>query len=390
MEIRVEQTAGATVKVGWCLNKTDRKELSTKGVLNAHVLFVIVSHYGKKELEVQEYDRKLVPIGELLTYISLAKSGKNTILAKVVWVEGNEDLQDAYLSTRFGRFETNVLMHSVLEFRNLPTSLGSFAISEVEVSKEFFAKEPSAFEKWWVNLWYESEPVDQCHFRKRRILAYTLQPVAVILYVLLISVYRSITAFTYAFLRAYRRINFKPIWHPFMYDNNDIYLEAVNSTRRSSNWFWYTKDEKDRPFMDPWFAFLHPISVLLGTCIFLGISYFIGIFDLRIILECIILGTLSMALIMFAGILGGMIFTIFPIAGEAFERIFSDRARAISDRRWESLRVLQKEKLKQDLEFLTCGNAPLALTVSALPKEKQTLKLRFFDLKARVCKPFAR
>jgi hypothetical protein len=52
----------------------------------------------------------------------------------------------------------------------------------IDVPKEFFAVQPkTGFKKgWWswVNRWWETDPIDQCEFRKRAILAMTIQPIA--------------------------------------------------------------------------------------------------------------------------------------------------------------------------------------------------------------------
>ena len=42
--------------------------------------------------------------------------------------------------------------------------------------------------------------------------------------------------------------------------------------------------------------------------------------------------------------------------------------------------------------FLACSNVPRlgqSATLEALPKEQQTIRLRFLDFKRQVCKPFA-
>jgi hypothetical protein len=50
----------------------------------------------------------------------------------------------------------------------------------------------------------------------------------------------------------------------------------------------------------------------------------------------------------------------------------------------------QKLALRKDLEQLACSSASHKVSVSALPKERRSVALRFQALKSQVCKPFAR
>ena len=56
------------------------------------------------------------------------------------------------------------------------------AIVEFVVPEALFAKKPETrFQKaiWkWANLWYDKSPRDECEYRKRKILAFTLKPIA--------------------------------------------------------------------------------------------------------------------------------------------------------------------------------------------------------------------
>lgn len=79
---------------------------------------------------------------------------------------------------------------------NMMTGLEAVAaaIVEVEVPQEFFAQKPeSAFGRklWdWVNLWHQRSPRDECGFRKRMLLAFTIQPpVVAVLKVLQFGLY---------------------------------------------------------------------------------------------------------------------------------------------------------------------------------------------------------
>ncbi len=51
----------------------------------------------------------------------------------------------------------------------------------------------------------------------------------------------------------------------------------------------------------------------------------------------------------------------------------------------------EKEELKyEEFEPLICDGAELKAKIDDLPPERRTINLKFLDLKAKVCKPFAR
>lgn len=68
------------------------------------------------------------------------------------------------------------------------------AVVEFSVPKELFAPKPETpFQKaiWkWVNLWYKKPPRDQCQYRERKIIAFTLKPVAWLIRFIAVSFWR--------------------------------------------------------------------------------------------------------------------------------------------------------------------------------------------------------
>jgi hypothetical protein len=53
------------------------------------------------------------------------------------------------------------------------------------------------------------------------------------------------------------------------------------------------------------------------------------------------------------------------------------------------LKKQREEQKKRDIESLNCRFVPEKVTLKTLPQDKVTLKLRFYNLKTRVCRPFA-
>ena len=52
-----------------------------------------------------------------------------------------------------------------------------FCEKDVEIPQEFFSKRPAGFIWKWTNKWYRRSPADQCEFRKRALIAFSIQPI---------------------------------------------------------------------------------------------------------------------------------------------------------------------------------------------------------------------
>ena len=95
-----------------------------------------------------------------------------------------------------------------------------FAEIAVVVPTGVFAPEPSEWEKRWVNLWYVNEPLNQCQFRKRRITAYTIQPILVALWLIakpIICIVAGIFCLLLWADIAVKELDWRPLFHPWRY-----------------------------------------------------------------------------------------------------------------------------------------------------------------------------
>jgi hypothetical protein len=67
----------------------------------------------------------------------------------------------------------------------------------------------------------------------------------------------------------------------------------------------------------------------------------------------------------------------------------SPSAKQKREQQRQAANARKKEQVVQQLQAMACNIGTADPRVAALPKEKQTLSLRFSELKGRVCKPFA-
>jgi hypothetical protein len=184
-----------------------------------------------------------------------------------------------------------------------------------------------------------------------------------------------------------RRINFSSILHPFR-DNFEELWEEGDS-------FFF---RKNRSFLAP-FA---PIFLLVNLLALLTVNHRFKmdlttsdllLADLWLIVFCSLLIALFVILIVFCSLLIAL-FVIFSrwisSASEALERKKYKLLLSVEQIEGLDKEALQRKAYERRFSPIICSVEELESSLSALPKEKRTFHLWYLDVKARVCKPFAR
>jgi hypothetical protein len=455
---RNEQPGSPTAILCWCISRDTAAELKEEGAVLPHLLLVVTK--GKGSEWTREVSRRLIPLDQVMEYVDFHSSGKHEIHAQIVWHKKGDvrTLRAVVLGgkahgCKFGPLE--ILNGDDGTLRDCSEYLGENNIViqeeasvEVEVAEGHFAKEPSAFEKWYVNLWFENPPRDQCAFRKRRLVAYTVQPIPVLLYVTLLCLCRGIVVLFFLSL-AKRGVNFGPLIHPWNYDTNDIWLSNTRGT-----FFTHTNESKERDSC--LVIILMPFTPIVGAVVFLLAAYskFLGHEELSILwsLACALAFQIGVAMVLFAlliiiegvGRAGSLIWwTIWrpyirPLLKKLpeFKTVWRSTACVaimfclgilslfllqpllliqialvasflwfinygilrITDYltgRWmDKLKPSEIENqralLEKDLQPLLCDGRPMKLDYKSLPAQSRSLYLWYRDTKVKVCRPFAR
>ncbi|MCK9567384.1 hypothetical protein M0R72_00375 [Candidatus Pacearchaeota archaeon] len=383
-ELRLTETGVITgsIPITWCVDRDWLLNHSRKE------LYVLLSVAPPESSGQTAEWRGWAKLSDMMAYVTFYRHGKNRILA---WVtDSKEDIDKWMMRSREERGGWNLQAMSfpnhwdgdrdvctyLLAKRWMEESssydLGPKAIQshlDVDLPSGCFAPEPSEFEKKWVNFFFRNKAVDQCEFRRRRILAYTVQPIAFVLAVILfIVVTLCIQIFNLM-------IGKWTVW-------NNFFSSSAEIDRRID--FLTIKK------FDPLSWLLIPVPWLM-----------VAAFTLSKI-KCLHFQKwflLAPAYLLVIPI-GFWLLVLAIVSIEKIKKWAEDRSPRIraakraakqkaEDEYLARMAIIRKAEL-ETLELLLCSSGKRITTIKDLPKSKRTIKLRFQGVKARVCKPFAR
>jgi hypothetical protein len=362
-----------SIAISWCVDKDLIKTLTDNGVVDPQVVIVVAAENIGGQYTLYE-TRYVVPLTELMTYITFKKPGKNNVFA-FVSAQDRKSARTTYLTTHNGIYETTVVdnnewsIPSSMSETNTPPNAAP--VLSLDIPKECFAKEPSELEKTYVNWMFSNKAVDQCDFRKRRLFAYTIQVPMVLLSFIVRFVMCGVSALAFG----WRGFKFEYL-NPFSgYDLGD----SVRLTYDEGT-FFIRKLPEDKDHIKEYSAGEIAWYVLRKICLlpFMPIVFtLIVMMVLNHRVAVIMVGLMTM-IICIAVVL--LIVAFF--ASGAFREVFD----ALMDKFLAPPTKWYKDK--EEVDLLLCSNDKKPLSVATL--QRKSIRLRFQDIKARVCKPFAR
>ncbi len=395
----------ATVPIRWCVSREVLADLNSRGVKRPY-LFLTITH-GDREV-----DRLLISLEQVMEYVQFHKAGTHTIRGIIVWGPNEDSFdfalcnnlldnsrRDAYLEKIYsysGELSLSLLRGAIWRIDRIKAGcIDAVAEIDVNVGAEYFSSEPSRLEKWWVNLWFESKPRDQCQFRRRRFVAYTIQPLIVLAWVLWMFLIRAVFAGFSLFL-GMRGVKLAPLVHPFRNKTRNVYprLDEGNYFERRNNFFLTRSDGELR---SDWFTMLHPSLLMVSAsvvCLMIGAD----VWNPNLSSGSGVAGVIAIALVFQLAITGIFILAIRGInyleSQEFSNQLYDKRStkanlKRANDKRREEL---AERRRIADLEVVACdcSEAKPEVNLKALPKHKQTFYLRLQEFKSRVCRPYAR
>ncbi|MEY4722673.1 MAG: hypothetical protein RLZZ324_186 [Candidatus Parcubacteria bacterium] len=402
--------AGA-VPVSWCLDRETAQKLTGQPAF----LLLVTAPDGSAQRSVQHELRQVVALTDPLAYVSFARAGLNRVFARLLvggtlgeWnnrykaTGGNRRYEEAVrdfdgdghsntaelareklvnckedLRSATERLDEHSAA-SVAEYaERIPPAEIALMVAEhgqavlpVDVPASSFATAPF-WEEPFVNWLFKHQPADQCEYRKRRFLAYPLGIIVLL--------------FKYAFSLLFgivrisllpRRIETNHVLHPLTYD-------FVWPANIEGGYFW-TEKPGDSPM-------LARFPLILLTPLYLGLIA--GVMTLSHAFQghaWYVRFALTYASSI--GIILCVIVAILVVIAVMNIRTadLSDAYEAIRVRLGRPSSASQAAITDSDLELLVCESRQHVPSFAMVPRERRTLKLRFLDIKSKVCMPFSR
>lgn len=363
----------STLSVGWTVTPDVLAEV-TKHEADGKKSWMMLLIFSKDRGHEQ---RKIVPLRDCIAYLGLERPGKTRVYGQILCGSRKDVFKSWLTKERPTSWETKSHFHAMEN--GFPVSLGALKEHRVgpeisidlEAPSEVFASEPPAWERKWVNRLFPRMPAyDQCEYRRRRLVAYTVQPVIAVGWTLFIAVVQA-AAFTLFLVKPSRAP-----WSDMGLSNEDPLGDGI-IPKVGMNWLLY-----------PIFWWV-PAGVT-----WLAVRHAHGHLDVR---GLVALGAVFVpALVLFVALVVSQVaWLIGYTKSNALARVgrgFMAVAGFVSEPFVKLLIWCLSTKLSdEDILVLTTPRQERApMELRDLPASKRTIKLRFFDLKAKVCRPFAR
>ncbi len=421
LQLKTQQQAqgevDATIPIRWCVQSDLIKELKQKGYVDPHLLLVVRYSESRSVSDGITYvtwhdtARYLVRLTNEMQYVSFKRPGANQVTAAIVDVSKGAPrtklemgFYAAVLDKSNGRYEYDITHGDGSfrsEIRGAPV-LDVTSTLDVEVPREMFAPEPSEWIKTIVGRFFTSRPYDQCHFRRRTIASLIWLP----FFVVLGTIFKALSLIA-ALVWGLRKPAVGHLFKPL----HGRCLGVWEDSDKTSIWFHKKEHQYDRVQTQdfPWFL-LNPFTFTVPPALLYAIFQINvtrgkgelehvenvanwGWWKTFFVVNGVLIGAFAAIVIVgFLLIVGIRLINRIQNDPEASKH----RQEKATDkkREKEAIRVrrnaTRQEVILRELESMVCGSTPTSeADLHALRKDKQTVSLRFSDLKSRVCRPFA-
>ncbi len=413
--LTVERTDGAdaNMPVRWCLSKEALAKLQGREAHDPHLLVVVARENPDAELghRLEELEHMLLPLDRGMDRVMFPRAGAYRVYAMVVWATDMStdtarwtSLYACFLEKVGGGYRSRLINgEEFIGGKEFPWGikcLDHVAELRVLVDARFFAKKPPAWLAWYVNLWCNGKPRDECQFRNRFLWAFGIKWLPMLLWCLFQGIVRTVCALTLALIGR-RYIALSPIWHPFAMILSEVDGDQKYRLRDSRGyWTQVTRDEKPRSTL-----FFLSATPLFWVA-YAAMAWFawrrwggIGPWDVGPAFFMVFLAVI-------AGTCVALMLSV-ALIRDSIRGRYNAREASRREHERSALAAVEAEKnrhaheafiryYQRRLEPLTCpetekmvGVTRPKVTVDALPPTHRTLHLRFMELKARVCRPFA-
>lgn len=384
LHIADNDITNGSILVSWCIDKETIEQLKKEGADEPSVVIVI----APEQYHISKEVRVVAPLTDLMTYIPFRSAGENKIGAFITIFDRN--LADKrYLTKNYDLVTGRVIYctHILDSKGNWLESFERFTATNIKRSSEFinvdipkesFAAEPSEWQKTWVNHFFKSKAFDQCDFRRRALFAYSVQP-----FLILGSLILRLIAALIALLIGSKAFSLKYLLHPLTYSLVDTFGDLFTSG--SVFWRKFPANIENLSSKQVVRCIVSQALVLIGMPIIslpLLLLMYNGKTDILSTLFLVfIVGIITVVATILAIIKFPTPITVITAKLNKLTVITNITAK------------LNKSNMnnfynESEQQLLVC-NGQVKTKLSHLPKHKRTIKLRFNDLKSKVCRPFS-
>lgn len=380
-----------TIAIRFCLDPGDQAKIAELKDMTVYVFIVIAYENGSE-------DRQLVPLDQLMTYVGFRYPGKHIVFARLMGQYIKGSLENKLLVKHsYSHYENIVLNYERNDFKqsledDFGLKTGCSEIQgddfEIEMPKEYFAKEPPMWLKRWANLWHKYKSVDQCEFKKRVAIAFSVKWIGVLFFLIFRSVV-GVCMYLAGLFLGIRKLDFSPIIHPWKSSLNYIWTRYTRfRTDNYSSHSWIFSDRDGNTRIKTFFVSPPFLTSCWGALYYLSHHFGMTYKEMFMFVMQQIIG---LGLIGFA-IVTAIAAVVFLIV-KAIARYSAYISAYYDSSEYKAKIMAELERRRQEtLMLLACprvDQADQAVNLRAIPLSRRTLKLYFYDTKRKVCKPFA-
>jgi hypothetical protein len=353
-----------TIPVSWCVSKETLDRLAAFYIREPQVVLCVSPkpREGHWHYTSREY-RKVVPLKDLMAYVEFRYPGENRIYGFISF-ESEGRTRDRFLSKSHREYFTDILNSAGNNWTNWHGAIeeDSRDVTSVDVPAGCFAPEPPAWEQAWVNHYFFQKCIDQCQYRRRRMFAYTLQPILMffnLLFRMLILVGGLLLG-----TRGATR-NWAQVFMPLTYD----YKELFNGIFSGGTVFIRPAKTDGPKEVGPfaWWVYKQCWLVPFMPLVLIPLLIVLGTYGM---------GSTACYFALVIGVAVGLLACVTVV------KKISDKlvASAAGKKLWYTE--------DEEIFNLVCDGTDKPTKVSRLPRKHRTIKLRLSELKAKVCRPF--
>lgn len=369
----------------WCIDTSIVDQVKTT-MENSEQVALLVIHWHVSGFPQGHYTssevRYVVNLSDPMLNCAFDKPGTHRVVALVIYGKSLASMRDEYLSRSNRNYSTDVIARNGVEVLEQIAVLGK-GVSEVEIPANVFAQKP--FDWKWIAGELSVSPVessagvDQCNIRRRRLFAYTLQPLwylfkGLIFGVIFVANMVVMSALLLLGARGLRRHHLNPnTWKPWEIPGEVDSYVFIPTTKNGPLFATFV--------FSPFAILLMVGMAAIMVDVYMGTSV--------VVIKPFSRNYIWMLVYSF-GIVFVLVTVVLSVSNllmNAFDRVDTD---LLKERVKERAEEREKELRAQEITNIVCeATGPRMVNVQSLPFNLRTIRFHAAALKQRVCRQYS-